>query len=94
MVNQCLRVNLSGFKILSLPNKPKYLVLKASEIIKILKMLGFNELRQKGSHKQLRNNKEKSTTIPVHKNRDVSRKLLKKILKEINIELDLFCKYI
>ncbi|MDQ1265447.1 MAG: hypothetical protein QG635_597 [Bacteroidota bacterium] len=73
---------------------PKYPVLKASEIIRVLNILGFCEVLQKGSHKQFRNSEGKSTTIPVHKNRDVSPILLKQILKEINVELEIFCKYI
>jgi len=73
---------------------PKYPVLKASEIIRILKILGFYDVRQKGSHKQFKNYEGKSTTIPIHKNRDISPILLKQILKEINVELEIFSKYI
>ncbi len=73
---------------------PKYPVLKASEIIRGLNILGFYEVRQKGSHKQFKNYEGKSTTIPIHKNRDISPILLKQILKEINVELETFSKYI
>ena len=73
---------------------PKYPVLKASEIIRVLNILGFYEVRQKGSHKQFKNYEGKSTTIPIHKNRDISPILLKQILKEINVELEIFRKYI
>jgi len=73
---------------------PKYPVLKASEIIRILQILGFEEVRQKGSHKQFKNNEGKSTTVPVHKSRDVSPILLKQILKEIDIDLELFKRYL
>jgi len=73
---------------------PKYPVLKASEIIRILNILGFYEVRQKGSHKQFKNDKGKSTTIPIHKNRDISPILLKRILKEIDVDLEIFSKHI
>jgi predicted RNA binding protein YcfA (HicA-like mRNA interferase family) len=73
---------------------PKYPVLKATEIIRILNLLGFFEVRQKGSHKQFKNTEGKSTTIPFHKNRDISPILLKQILKEINIDLEVFSKYL
>ena len=73
---------------------PKYPVLKASEIIKILHILGFDEVRQKGSHKQFKNKEGKITTIPFHKNRDISPILLKHILKEIDVDLELFSKYL
>jgi predicted RNA binding protein YcfA (HicA-like mRNA interferase family) len=73
---------------------PKYPVLKAYEIIKILKILGFYEVRQKGSHKHFKNKDGKTTTIPIHKNRDISPILLKQILNEIDSDLDIFCKYL
>jgi predicted RNA binding protein YcfA (HicA-like mRNA interferase family) len=73
---------------------PKYPVLKASEIIRILHILGFVEVRQKGSHKQFRNNSGKTTTVPVHKGRDISPILLKQILKEIDVDLEIFIKFI
>ena len=66
---------------------PKYPVLKSSEIIKILQILGFKEVRQKGSHKQFKHQDGRMTTIPVHKGRDISPILLKQIIKEINVEL-------
>lgn len=73
---------------------PKYPVLKASEIIRVLQILGFFEVRQKGSHKQFRNEHGKSTTIPIHKGRDISPLLLKQILKEIDVDLEEFCQYL
>jgi predicted RNA binding protein YcfA (HicA-like mRNA interferase family) len=73
---------------------PKYPVLKATEIIKILNILGFVEVRQKGSHKQFKNNQGKSTTIPYHTKRDISPILLKQILKDIDTELENFIKYL
>ncbi|MEI6089247.1 MAG: type II toxin-antitoxin system HicA family toxin [bacterium] len=73
---------------------PKYPILKASEIIRILRILGFEEVRQKGSHKQFKNLFGKNTTVPFHKNRDISPILLKQILKDIDVDLDEFSKYI
>ena len=73
---------------------PKYPVLKSSEIIKILLNLGFEEARQKGSHKQFKHKDGRMTTIPVHKGRNISPILLKQILKEINVELNDFINYL
>jgi predicted RNA binding protein YcfA (HicA-like mRNA interferase family) len=56
---------------------PKYPILKASEIIKIIRKLGFYEVRQHGSHIQFKNLHGKSTKIPFHNNRDISPILLK-----------------
>lgn len=58
---------------------PKYPVIKASEIIKVLNILGFYEVRQRGSHKQFRNSDGRNTTVPVHKGKDISPILLKQI---------------
>ena len=73
---------------------PKYPVLKPSEIIKILNIFGFIEIRQKGSHKQFKHIDGRTTTIPFHKVRDISPILLRQILKDIEIDLDDFSKFI
>ncbi len=39
-------------------------VFKPKEIIAILGRLGFNEIRQKGSHKQFRHPDGRGTTVP------------------------------
>lgn len=53
-------------------------VLKPSEVIKILKKLGFEEARQRGSHIQFRHPDGRGTTVPFHKGRDISPVLLRK----------------
>jgi predicted RNA binding protein YcfA (HicA-like mRNA interferase family) len=73
---------------------PKYPVLKPIEIIRILNLLGFIEVRQKGSHKQFRHSDGRFTTVPYHKGKDISPVLLKQILKDIKIEFDEFKKYL
>ena len=73
---------------------PKYPVIKANEIIKVLNILGFYEVRQRGSHKQFHNNDGKNTTVPIHKGKDISPILLKQILKDIDIDLEDFIKYL
>ncbi|MCY7347555.1 MAG: type II toxin-antitoxin system HicA family toxin [Pyrinomonadaceae bacterium] len=45
-------------------------VLKPSEVISILKKLGFTEVRQRGSHVQFRHADGRGTTVPFHKGRD------------------------
>lgn len=51
---------------------------------KIMK-LGFQPLRQKGSHVFYKHPDGRATTIPFHGNYDISPILLTKILKEIKI---------
>lgn len=62
-------------------------VLKPVELIKVLKGLGFVEVRQRGSHIQFRHPDGRGTTVPNHKGRDVSPILLKQIMKDIKVEL-------
>ena len=54
-------------------------VLKPQEVTKILSNLGFVEVRQRGSHKQFRHLDGRATTVPFHKGRDVSPRLLRQI---------------
>lgn len=60
-------------------------VLKPQEVIKILESLGFKEVRQKGSHKQYRHHDGRGTTVPLHKGRDISPPLLKRIAEDIEM---------
>lgn len=69
---------------------PKYPVLKANEIIRILNILGFYEIRQRRSHKQFKHLDGRMTTVPFHKGRDVSPILLKQILNDIKVDLEEF----
>ncbi|MCH7939223.1 MAG: type II toxin-antitoxin system HicA family toxin [Candidatus Marinimicrobia bacterium] len=50
----------------------RYPVLKPRELVSVLKSLGFEEIRQRGSHKQFRHPDGRVTTVPFHKGRDVS----------------------
>jgi predicted RNA binding protein YcfA (HicA-like mRNA interferase family) len=61
-------------------------VLKPHEVIARLKKLGFIEVRQRGSHKQFRHPDGRGTTVPVHKGRDISPVLLRKIAQEIGMK--------
>lgn len=60
----------------------KYIVLTGKELIRLLKKLGFYTLRIKGSHHFMVHEDGRMSTIPVHKNEDISKGLLNKILKE------------
>jgi predicted RNA binding protein YcfA (HicA-like mRNA interferase family) len=68
-------------------------VLKPREVITILEVLGFVEVRQRGSHKQFRHQDGRSTTVPVHSGRDISPILLRQIAKDIGLAVDEFLKH-
>ena len=60
------------------------------KLIKILKKQGFEEIRQRGSHKFLRDMEGRTTVIPFHKGEKIGRGLLSKILKDIGMTRDEF----
>ena len=60
-------------------------VLKPQEVVTRLAQLGFQEIRQRGSHKQFRHSDGRSTTVPFHKGRDISPVLLRKIARDIGM---------
>ncbi|MBF0411093.1 MAG: type II toxin-antitoxin system HicA family toxin [Desulfamplus sp.] len=68
-------------------------VLKPKEVIAILELLGFYEVRQKGSHKQFRHIDGRCTTVPFHAGRDLSPILLKQIIKDIDLTVEEFLQH-
>lgn len=65
-------------------------VLKPQEVVHILQSLDFIEVRQKGSHKQFRHQDGRATTVPFHKGRDISPRLLRQIANDINLTVEEF----
>jgi predicted RNA binding protein YcfA (HicA-like mRNA interferase family) len=66
----------------------KQIVLSGKEFIRILEKMGFYIVRVNGSHHILRHDDGRQTTISVHKNRDISKGLMRKIIREeLKIEL-------
>ncbi len=59
---------------------------------KMLHRLGFEAVRQKGSHVFYRHADGRTTTLPNHGNRDIARPLIREILREISITPDEFIK--
>lgn len=56
--------------------------LTALELIKILKKIGFEIMRQEGSHVFLRNQDGRTTVVPNHPGEKLDRGLLNKIIKK------------
>ena len=64
---------------------PPLPVLRPREVIAILAALGFEEVRQRGSHKQFRHPDGRRTTVPVHGGRDLSPILLRRIARDVGL---------
>lgn len=60
-------------------------VLKPREVVARLEALGFQEARQRGSHKQFRHADGRGTTVPFHPGRDISPILLRQIARDIGM---------
>lgn len=63
-------------------------VLKPREVATLLTRLGFQEVRERGSHRQYRHPDGRGTTVPFHAGRDISPTLLRKIARDIGVSVD------
>ena len=70
----------------------KLIPAKSSEVIRVFKKLGFEEIRQSGSHVVLHHPNGKWVTVPIHKGRDVAKGTLSKILKDAGLSYQEFNK--
>ncbi len=68
-------------------------VLSSREVIAILERMGFEEVRQRGSHKQFRHSDGRRTTVPVHGGRDLAPLLLRQIIKDIRTTPEEFLRH-
>ena len=66
--------------------------LKAKEVIKGLQALGFERIRQKGSHTILHHEDCRRAPIPIHPTKTISPYLLSDILKQLEVEEDEFLR--
>jgi predicted RNA binding protein YcfA (HicA-like mRNA interferase family) len=66
--------------------------LKGEDVIKALSKAGFQVLRQKGSHIYLKHPDGRATVVPVHKGESLGRGILRKIIRDADMERDEFLK--
>lgn len=70
---------------------PQLPVISGKAFLKFLEALGFIIVRINGSHHRLKHPDGRVTTVPVHKNQDLPKGLLRKIIREdLEFELDMF----
>ncbi len=68
--------------------------LKAREVVKGLQAMGFEEVRQKGSHAIFHHQDCRRTPIPIHPAKTISPYLLSDIFKQLKVEEDEFLRAI
>ena len=72
----------------------KLQIIDAKKMEKLLFLLGFEKTHQKGSHVFYRHPDGRTTTVPHHKGRVLARPLIREILREIEITIDDYNKYL
>jgi predicted RNA binding protein YcfA (HicA-like mRNA interferase family) len=60
----------------------KLIVLSGKDLVKLLEKLGFVIVRIKESHHRMKHQDGRVTTIPVHKNENIPKGLMRKIIRE------------
>lgn len=63
----------------------KLVMLDFKTVERLLRSLAFEAVRQRGSHVFYRHADGRTTTVPNHTGRDISRPLLREILREIEL---------
>jgi predicted RNA binding protein YcfA (HicA-like mRNA interferase family) len=71
---------------------PKIRPLDSHKLIKALERAGFKDVRQKGSHVILINDKGTLIVVPVHSGKDVKPGLVRAIIKETGLSREEFLK--
>ena len=69
-------------------------LIDARQMERLLFRLGFEKVRQKGSHAFYRHADGRTTTLPHHKGRILARPLVREILREIEITVQDYARYL
>lgn len=69
-------------------------MLRARDVMRVLNVLGFEKMRQSGSHIFFQHPDGRTTLVPSHGGEDIGRGLLRQILREIKITPEEFSKHL
>ena len=72
---------------------PRLTPLKTLKVIQILHKLGFEKIKQHGSHIYFRHPDGRSTAVPMHRGEDIGKGLIKQILQDIETSWENFIQY-
>ncbi len=67
--------------------------MSAKLMIEFLKDLGFEQLRQRGSHKFFRHPDGRTATVPDHRGEDLGRGITHQILKDVEVTREEFMRW-
>jgi len=68
--------------------------LPAKKVIKILEKIGFQQVRQKGSHLFMQHIDGRTTIITVHPGEDIGKGMVRKIIKDAKITREEWLKLV
>ncbi|NLC57521.1 MAG: type II toxin-antitoxin system HicA family toxin [Armatimonadetes bacterium] len=63
-------------------------ILRSDELVAVLQRVGFTIVRQRGSHARLKHQDGRVVTVPVHEGQDIGRGLLRKILRDADMDTE------
>jgi len=66
----------------------KILPLPAKKVVKALENIGFEQIRQKGSHLFLEHPDGRTTIVPMHPTEKIGKGMINKIIKDAKITRD------
>ena len=70
-------------------------ILKPRELVRALERMGFRVIRKSpGSHWQFEHADGRRTTVAVHRGRDIGPGLLRKILRDVEIDVQEFRRWL
>ena len=73
---------------------PPLPVIDAKKFIKFLESLGFEQIRQKGSHKRFKHPDGRYITIPDHGKKSLKRGLLNGMLGSIDVQVETLIEFL
>ena len=73
---------------------PRLIPLPPRKVLKALESLGFVVVRQRGSHVFLRHADGRSTVVPIHSREEIGRGLLRKIIRDAQVEVEEFLEFV
>ena len=71
---------------------PKLPIIKAKELIRVLRKLGFFKFHQVGSHAQFKHPDGKRITVSIHAGKIIGKKTLRGIINDLDITVEKFIK--
>ena len=69
---------------------PRLPSVTARDVVRVLEGIGFESVRQRGSHARFKHADGRTVTVPIHSGKDIGRGLLRKILRDAELPPDEF----